>query len=268
MRIHTTSKPAFRETLLKELSAVHDILNDDEEASLRLNTSQLLAIEVRPPPHDNTPPNERPEQPIAMPIVPTVSSDASPSIHTTETDWREPDLPSSKVRSTRSFSLSLHRAKTLGGRASFHSGGLSNDCSYAYLYHENRVSVFYLADLRAQSTASACLRILDLGRDFTNSEPVFDVVMPGSFLVVITSLCVRVINVRNNYELEASSHGEWEPSGVACSENETLLVIALGQGQGNSLESSKGQIVLFKYAPGTCPRKILPCSTIKLPARN
>lgn len=259
------------ETLLSEVSAVHDILNDDEEANLRLNTSQLLAIDVRSPRHDNMPPNElleRPGQPFAMPIVTTVSSDPSPSIRTTGIDWQEPDLPTSKVRSTRSFSLSLHRAKTLGGRVSFDFAGLSNDCQYAYLYHENRVSVFHLADLGAQSTESAFLRTLDLGRDFTHSEPVFDVVMSGSFLVVITSLCVRVVNVRNNYELEASAHGEWEPSGVSCSENGTRLVIALGQGQGSSLESSKGQIVLFRYEPGTRPRKMSPCSIIKLPARN
>lgn len=271
-RIRSTPKPALEKTLLlDEVSAVHDILNCDEEASSRLNTSQLLAIDVRSPPHDKMPPNElleRPGQPIAMPIVPTISSDPSPSIRTTEIDWREPDLPTSKVRSTRSFSLSLHQAKPFGGRASFNFAGLSNDCQYAYLYNENRVSVFYLADLRAQSTKSAFLRILDLGRDFTNSEPVFDVVMSKNFLVIITSLSMRVINVRNNYELEVISHGEWEPSGVACSENETRLVIALGQGQGNSLESSKGQIVFFKYEPGTRPRKISPCSTIKLPARN
>lgn len=238
---------------------------------MRLNTSQSLAIDVGSPPYDDMPPNElleRPGQPIGMPIVPTVSFDPFPTIRTTETDWREPNLPSSKVRSTWSFSLSLHRAKTFGGRASFDFAGLSNDCKYAYLYHESRVSVFYLADLRTQSTESAYPPILDLGRDFTNSEPVFDVVMSGSFLVVITSLCVRFINIRNNHELEATSHGEWEPSGVACSENETRLVMALGQGQGNSLESSKGQIALFRYAPGTGPRKMSPCSTIKLPARN
>ena len=265
-RIRSTSRPALKKTLLDEVSAIHDILNDDEEANSRLNTSQLLARDIRLPSHDTTPPNELLEH--SMPRVPTVSSDPSPSIHTTEIDWREPDLSTSKVRSTWSFSLSLHQAKPFGGRASFDFAGLSNDCQYAYLYHQNRVSVFYLTDLRAQSTETAFIRILDIGRDLRNGELVFNVVMSGSFLVIITSLFVRVINVRNNYELELISHGEWEPSGVACSENETRLVIALGQGQGSSLESSKGQIVFFKYEPGTRSRKISPCSTIKLPARN
>ena len=92
--------------------------------------------------------------------------------------------------------------------------------------------------------------------------------MSESFLVIITCQCVRVINVRNDYELEASPHGEWEPSGVACFESETGLKVALGLGQGNSLKSSRGQIVLFKYELGTRPKKLSLCSTIKLPTGN
>lgn len=238
---------------------------------MRLNVSQLLTMDALSSPHDDMPFDElieRPEQPNLDPIVPTVSSDPSSSISPAETDRQEPELPRSRVKSTRSFSMSLHRENTRRGRASYDFAGLSNDCQYAYLYHEKRVSVFHLADLGAQCTESAILQTLDLGREFTNGEPVFEVIMSESFLVTVTSQCVRVMNVRNNYELEASPHGKWEPSGAACSENETSLVIALGQGQGNSLSSSIGRIVVFKYVPGTRPRKLSPCLTIRLPTGN
>ena len=234
----------------------------------RSNVSRLLPIES---PHQDMPPDERQERsgsPSLMPVAPTASSNPSSNISPSEIDWREPELSRSRVTSTWCFSMSLPRAKAFGGRASYDFTGLSSNCQYAYLYHTNRVSVFDLADPRAQCTDTALPRILVFDRDFTNTEPVFDVIMSEGFLIIITCQFVRVINVRDDYELEASRYGEWEPSGVACFENETNLKVALGQGQGNSLKSLKGQIVLFKYEMGTRPRKLSLCSTIKLPTGN
>ena len=52
---------------------------------------------------------------------------------------------------------------------------------------------------------------------------------------------------------------------MACFEDETRLIAALGQGQGNSLKFSKGQLALFKYVPGTFPMKLSMCCVLKLP---
>ena len=254
--------------MLKEISAVHDLLTDDEDMHQRSNVFRSLTIES---PHQDMPPDEGQERLGSLsliPVAPTVSSNPSPTTSPSEIDRREPELSRSRVTSTWCFSISLPRPKTFGGRASYDFAGLSSNCQYAYLYQKNRVSVFDIADPRAQCTDSALPRILVFDRDFTNREPVFDVIMSESFLVIITCRCVRVINVRDDYELETSPYGEWEPSGVACCENETGLKVALGQGQGNSLKSSKGQIVLLKYEIGTRPRKLSLCSTIKLPTGN
>ena len=119
-----------------------------------------------------------------------------------------------------------------------------------------------------QSTQATLPQALDLGKDCTSGEPIFDVVMSHQrFLVVVTSQCVRVITICSNYKLETIPHREWEPSGVACHENGTHLVISLGQGQGYSRESAECRITLCKYELDSLPRK-LSYSSFKLPTEH
>ena len=181
------------------MSAVDDLLDSDQEAGLRSSI------------HDDMLPNGLAlgiEQLNFMSIAPMVSCDLPHSLSSVQTNWQENELPTSRVKMTWSFSMPLHQAKTLGGRKSYDFAGISNDCKHAYLCRGNRVSVFSLANLRPQCTSSASLQVLDLCKDFKKNNSIFKVVMSESYILVVTCQYVRVISIYNNYDLEASPHGE------------------------------------------------------------
>lgn len=267
--IEAKSPPAIKETLLEEASVIRKLLDDDEAAGWRFYVSPPLS--ARPPLHVNVPRDDiigRLDNPVIASNESTPTLMATPRTSVTEETWQESELPRSGIKATRPFSVLSHRAVTLGVRTPYDFAGLSGDCEHAFFYNENRVSVFQLADLRAQSTQVKFPRILDFGKDFTKGEPIFDVAMSQSFLSVVTSQCIRTVNIIDNYALEAMPHGEWEANGVACYENASQLVLALGEGQGNSLKSSKGQITLFKYGIRSRLKKLSLHSTLKLPTQD
>lgn len=225
-----------------------------------LTPSSRVELPIEVPIARSDPPNDEAATPILTPVTSLSSS-------LTEVNWQESCLSRSKVKATRSFIVSFQREGILGSRPTYDFAGLSHDCQFAFWYNENKISVFPLGGLKFQSTQDMLPQIFNIGQEYTNGELIFDVVMSQRFLVVATSQCVRVIDIRNSYKIEAISHGEWEPGGVACHENETQFIVALGQGQGNSLRYSKGRVLLCKYNIDSHAGLSL-CSTSKLPTQD
>ncbi len=181
---------------------------------------------------------------------------------------QESCLTRSKLKATSPFTVPFQREGILGSRPSYDFAGLSQDCHFAFWYDENKISVSPLEGLRVRSTRDTLPQWFRFGQDYTNGEPIFDVVMSQRFLVVATSQCVRVIDILKSYKIETLPYGEWGPGGLACYETEDQLLVALGQGQGNSLKYSKGRILLCKYDIDSHARNLSLCRTLELPTRD
>lgn len=243
------------------------LLDQDEEAGLKfrishpltLGSSLSLRIKLL-----SKIPIERPDPLNREAAASLLTPETSPSTSLAEVNWRESCLSRSKLKATRSFTVPFQREGILGSRTSYDFAGLSHDCHFAFWYDENKISVFPLEGLRVHSIQDNLSQVLKFGQSYTNGELIFDVVMSQRFLVVATSQRVRIIDILESYKVEAIPYGEWGPGGVACHETESQFIIALGQGQGNSLRSSKGRVILRKYDIDSRARNLLLCPTLTL----
>lgn len=246
------------------------MLDHDEEAGLRLCISHPLTLSSRPSLRVELPSDisiERPDPPDDNAAASILTPETSRSSSLTGVNWQETCLSKSKVKATRSFTVSFQREGILGSRPTYDFAGLSCDCHFAFWYSESKCFVFPLAGSKIQYTQENLLGSSGMGQDLNNGELIFDVVMSQRFLVVATSQCVRVTDIRKRYNFETIPHGGWEPGGVACHETENQFLVALGQGQGNSLKFSKGRILLCKYDIDS-QAGISLCSTLKLPTQD
>ena len=165
----------------------------------------------------------------------------------------ENSIPETTIRAIQSFSVSLPCKRACSGlvrRSSYDAAGLSNDCQHSYYHDENELVVLTLRYLRMNSDVSTFPIVKTVGKDYTSGEPIIDVAMSSSYLVVVTTQRALVINVADNYQIEPIAYADWEPSGVACYENTDSFVLALGQGRGHLLDSSQGQIGIYEYKRG------------------
>jgi len=125
-----------------------------------------------------------------------------------------------------------------------------------------------LGDLRLCLGRQIFTKALELDRLFTNREPIFEVVMSSRFLVIVTNRRVLTVNVADDYQVEPVSYENWEAAGVACYESGTQFILAVGRGQGNSLQNSRGLIEIYRYEIGSSSRKLQLCSSFMLPTQD
>lgn len=262
IRLEAHCQISLQETVTREISVIGELLDNDERAALRVSYVEPV---IRPSSHvDHIELGEQIDLFNRVTTSPVLGPEPSPEDAIVSSNFQESALSNSRVKATRLFSISFARSGIFGTRTSYECAGLSDNCRFAFFYNENKVSVFHLPDLTVQFTEVILPRESGPGKDFIYEEPIFDVVMSQRYLVVITSQCMRIINIRSTHELESVPHAEWEPTRVACYESETHLMIALGQGQGNSLESSKGRIVCYKYKIDSGSGKLSMCPILTL----
>ena len=159
----------------------------------------------------------------------------------------EQDLVSSrpltppKVRQ-RSFS----KYGLFKGKVSYHTAGLSIDCKHAFLYNATDVVVFRLEPLEGPdpSPFPSVLR-----KRFTN-EQIFDVLLARKCLIIVTNRRLFALDITrddNDSQFGPIFHGEFDYSGITCHEDDTDLVVMLGQRQGNGKDGYIGRIKIIKF---------------------
>ena len=233
-RITVESKAIIRE----EMRIIHMHLENDEEESLRLRISQPL---TRVPP--------------AIPPDP-----GEPEIQENDV---EPALTRSHIKSSTSFSLRNVRKFS----SSYHSAGLSGDCTHAVFNDDSEVSVYKLGDLRTKPASLGFSRVFTQ-KYHKHQEFIRNVTSSRSYVIVVTNKRLLVFGIHLETAIDTLPHGKWDPSGLACHESETGPVVFLGKCQRNSKTSDYcGQIGVYRYGKEGQAEK-LPSFVLNVPAND
>ena len=228
---------------------IHMHLEDDDEESLRLRISQPLT-----------------RAPLIMSPDP-----GEPEI---EEDNAEIDLTRSRTKNSMTFSLrnSLRNSLRKGHKfsSSYHSAGLSGDCTYAVFNDDSEVSVFRLGDLRRPPASLGFSRVFTQKyQQRKHNECIRGVASSRLYIVIVTNKSLLVFKIMDPATaMYTLPHLKWDPSGLACHESETHLVVFSGQCQRNTTTGDYcGQIGVYRYRKEGQARE-LPSFVLNVPAND
>lgn len=182
-------------------------------------------------------------------------------VNTSHTPWHESALTRSITKDSKTFSLRSVRKFS----SSYHSAGLLDDCRHALFYNDSEISVYQLGDLRTKATSPSFSRILT--QQYKNGEVIRNVASSNESIVIVTNKRLSIFKINADTLIDTISHGDWDPSGVACHESKTHIVILLGQCQRNTTNKYKGQIRVYRYGLGGHPKK-LPIFALNIPSHD
>lgn len=237
--------------VLEEMRVIKAQLDSDEGEGLR------FAI-LRPLPRvfdlvSPTLPSELGEPPTEAVVVPAVDL-PMPDVPTPERT-----LAKSRTKSSTTFSLS-----SVGKfNKSYHSAGLFKNGGHAFFHNDNELSVYKCGDLREKPDFS---KVFTQEYKRKHQEFLRNVASCNSCIMVATNKRLLVFKVDPEQLIGATSHGEWDPSGLACHESETRLVTFLGQCQRNARKYN-GQIKVIRYKKHNQSQE-LPVFALNLPAND
>jgi len=183
-----------------------------------------------------------------------------------EEPWKEPELDISTLKNSRSFAVCLPRNGIR--RTSYNSAGFSEDCRHAFFYNNSEISVFHLGDLGGYSTASPPFPRVFIKQ--VKGEHILNVVLAHRFLLIVTNkrlLTVDITMDERKSEMVTSPHQDWDPSGLACHEDETHMVIILGQRKFNHKNGHIGRLKVIKRKINSNTR-VLSYSTVDVPGHD
>ena len=214
-------------------------LENDEEESLRLQISQpLTRVPLTIPPDPGEPEIEENNAESAGTL--TRSRTKNPTVHS--------------LRKVRKFS------------SSYHSAGLSDDCTRAFFNDDSEVSVYKLGDLRRQPASLGFSRVFT--QKYKHQESIRGVTSSRLYIIITTNKRLLIFKIDPETAIDTFSHGDWDPSGLVCHESETRLVVFLGQCQRNSRTSDYcGQIRIYSYRKEGQAKK-LPSFVLNVPAND
>ena len=215
-------------------------LEDDDEESLRLRISQPLT-----------------RAPLIIPPEP-----GEPEI---EENNAEIDLTRSRTKNSTTFSLRKVRKFS----SSYHSAGLSGDCTYAVFNDDSEVSVFRLGDLRGTPASLRFSRVFTQKyQQRKHNECIRGVASSRLYIVIVTNKSLLVFKIDSETAIDTFPHLKWDPSGLACHESETHLVVFSGQCQRNSKTGDYcGQIGVYRCRKEGQARR-LPSFVLNVPAND
>ena len=182
-------------------------------------------------------------------------------VNTSHTLWHESALTRSITKDSKTFSLRSVRKFS----SSYHSAGLLDDCKHALFYSDSQISVYQLGDLRTKATLPSFSKTLN--RRYKHGEVIRNVASSKKLIVVVTNKRLLIFNIDADTLVDTISHGDWDPSGIACHESETHMVVLLGQCQRNTTNKYKGQIRIYRYGLDGHPKK-LPIFALNLPLHD
>lgn len=162
-------------------------------------------------------------------------------INVSHTSWRERALTRSKTQSSTTFSLHSVRKGS-----SYHSAGLFEDCKHAFFNNDREISVYQLGDLRRKPALQNFSRVFT--QQYRCGECIRSVAASTqAFIIIVTNKRLLIFNLDTDVPIVNTSHGDWDPSGLACHESETHLVVFIGQCQRNNTDKYNGQIKIYRY---------------------
>ena len=175
--------------------------------------------------------------------------------------WRESSLSRSITKNSATYSLRSVRKFS----SSYHSAGLFDDCRHAFLNSDSEISVYRLGDLSTTTTSPGFSTVLT--RQYKHGEFIRNIASSQAFVIVGTNRRLLVLKIDADTLVDTISHGDWDPSGLACHESETHLVVFLGQCQRNNTKRYNGQIRVYRYRIDGQFQK-LPVFALNVPAND
>ena len=166
----------------------------------------------------------------------------------------------------KSTAYSLRSVGKFG--SSYDSAGLFEDCKHAFFNNDSKISVYKLGDLQLHPKSPSFFWIFT--QKYKHGERIRSVATSQSGIVVVTNDRQIIFNIQASTPetpVGTSSHGKWDPSGVACHESETHYVVFLGQCQRNKSNGYDGQIRVYKYKKNS-QAEGLPISILKIPIND
>ena len=155
----------------------------------------------------------------------------------------ESTLAKSRTRSSTTFSLSAVRSF-----GTYHSAGLFKDGRHAFFNNDSELSVYELGDLRKKPVSQKFSTVFTQEfKQRKHQEFIRHVASGTSCIIIATNNRLLTFGIDPEKLISAASHRDWDPSGLACHESETHLVVFLGQGQRNMRNGYNGQVRVFRY---------------------
>lgn len=256
--IETRVTVETKANILEEMQLIQMHLESDEEENLRFRMSRPLTRASQNP----IPPSEGLDDDFGISPI-SSSSGKSPveDTHASYTSWRESTLTRSIIKNSTTFSLRSVRKFS----SKYHSAGLFDSCQHAFFNSDSEISVYHLGDLRTKTTSPSFSRIFT--RQYRNGEIIRNVSSSQEFIIIVTNKRLLVFKIDADVLINTILHGDWDPSGLACHQSKTHMVIFLGQCQRNETNKYNGQIRVYRYRLEGQASK-LPVFALDMPAND
>ena len=242
--------------VLEEMRLIQVQLESDEREKLRLRVARPLTCV----PQQSATPGSIQGRNSGISTVALDRAESSP-INTSHTSPSENPLTRSAIKNSTTHSLRSVRKFS----SSYHSAGLLEDCHHAFLNNDREFSVYGLGDLRKNPASPNFSRVFT--QQFKNQEVIRSISSSLAYIIVVTNKRLLVFKIDTGAPIDTIPHGDWDPSGLACHESQTLVVVFLGQCQRNKSNKYNGQIRVYRYRKEVQVEK-LPAFTLNVPAAD
>ena len=230
---------------------IQDHLEKDELKKLRLRVARPLTYV----PQTSATPDIIQARNSGLSTIPLDRGESSP-IGMSYTSPSERALTRSDIKKCCTFTLPSVRKFS----SSYHSAGLLEGCHHAFLSNDSEVSVYRLGDLRKNPASPNFPRVFT--QHFKTGECILSIASSRAYIIVVTNKHLRVFKIDAETPIDTISHRDWDPSGLACHESETHVVVFLG-----CQRNRTGQIKIYRYRLGNQVQK-LPVFTLNVPASD
>lgn len=148
---------------------------------------------------------------------------------------------------------------------SYHSAGLSIDCEHAVLYNDTNLVVFRLEPLNPSDLRSFPV----FSQQFKKSEYILNVLLGQKSLIIVTNECLLALDIIRGGKLPLGRipHKAFDCSGITCHEDDTHLIIMLGQrgSDKNGYKVGRINIIKLRFDGNVEPNNT---STISIPGHD
>ena len=152
-------------------------------------------------------------------------------------------LARSPTVSSTKFSISVSKFNK-----SYHSAGIFKDGRHAFFNNDSELSVYKLGDLRSKPVSLEASRVFTQEyKQRKDREYIRNVASSESCIMIVTNKRLQIYSVDAGKLFGTASHEKWDPSGLACHESKTQLVVFLGQVQRDKRNEYIGQIKVLRY---------------------
>ena len=229
--VEVRSDVETKATVLEEMRLIQVQLESDEGQKLRLRVARPLTCV----PQRSAAPGSIQGRNLSISTMPSDKGESS-SINTSHTSPPERALTRSDIKNSTTFSLRSVRDFS----SSYHSAGLLEGCHHAFFNNDSEISVYRLGDLHSNPASPEFSRVFT--QRYKNPERIRSIASSLAYIIVVTTKRTLIFKIDKETPIYTIPHGDWDPSGLACQESETHLLVFLGQCQ-----IGQGQIKVYRY---------------------